>query len=333
VGEPARLPPGSWQYFLVNGRPVDDRFLYAAVREGFARTAVRGERPDFILALSIDPAEVDVNVHPTKREVRFRSPSVVAGLISGAVARALAAGEAPTIPAAWDAGRPSASSWTPASPLPLGEVTGPGYARSPDADAGVSPPAGGGFILGQALAGWLVVAEPERLLLVDQHAAHERVLFERVMKRFRAGSSLSQRLLVPEELSVQPQDVDRMEAALPLLARAGATLEATGPRTFLVTALPPEVGPGEVAAFVRGLISLAVEAGEDLDRDAGWWEGPAALVACHGAVKMGDALTPQDMDRLLRDLLACEDPLRCPHGRPTMVVLDRPALERLFGRR
>jgi DNA mismatch repair protein MutL len=138
---------------------------------------------------------------------------------------------------------------------------------------------------------------------------------------------------VPAELEVQPQDAERVHALLPVLERAGASVEPSGPRSFRVTALPPEVLPTEVGAFVRELVALAAEAGEDLERDPSWWEKPAALTACHGAVKLGDALSVPDMERLVRDLLACRDPLRCPHGRPTMVLLDRPALERLFGRR
>ena len=338
IADPTRLPPGIYQHFFVNRRPVEDRLIMAAVREAFGRSLPGSRRPAFVLYLEIDPRSVDVNVHPTKREVRFHRPGAIKGIISEGLSRAMrstptrfdvppgrgglaAAEPSPSPPRQFPAG-----DGTPASePLPYTFAPGP---DRPIREGGEDPE-----LLGSVLGGYLVVSTSDNLLLLDQHAAHERVIFEKVRERLKSESGVSQDLLWSEEMEVQIQDLNRLERTLPLLKQAGCVLDPSGPGSFRILSLPPEVRPGEMKAFVIHLLELFEEADEEVFSDPSWPDRGAALVACHGAVKMGERLGPEETEALVRDLFSCEDPHHCPHGRPTVVAIDRREMEKLFGRR
>lgn len=341
VADPDRPPLGSSSFFFVNGRAVEDRLLLAGLREGLTPGGRGQARTDHILFLTLDPREVDVNVHPTKREVRFTRPREVVRFIAGAVARASGREYRPA----------PAPSWIPSSAAPRpGQIPPPSVASAPLPYSRPAPPvfppphaslgepgsASGDPApwrsLGQVLGTYLVLETREGLVLVDQHAAHERVLYERVLGRLRRVEPLGQGLLIAEEWEIPRHLSDRLEKALPVLARLGCTLEASGPETVRVVSLPAEVRTDEIRSFLTALLErFEDEEGTEVT-PLDWRERYAALVACHGAVKAQDPLRPDWVPRLLADLLACEDPRHCPHGRPTMVTLGSRDLERLFRR-
>ena len=343
VADPSASTPGLHQHLFVNGRPVEDRLAYAAVREGFGRTLPGQKRPSFLLYLTLDPEEVDVNVHPTKREVRFRNPSLIRRIIREGVAGAVKSSPSRPAAAAYPGtGAPDIQS----GPVPEDKIPGhPGMAETMPAAEPEPLPYGSGTqpairsfrgeisCLGQVLDGYLLAALPDRLLLIDQHAAHERVIFEKVKQRLDDHSELSQSLLWPEEIEIQPHDYQHLEETIPLLRKVGCILEPFGPRTFRILALPPEVRPDQVGDFIDHLLAFFEEAGSEMFTTPDWSEKTAALVACHGAVKVGETLGPADMSSLVRNLMACMDPYHCPHGRPTIVSFDGAEMERLFHRR
>ncbi len=322
---------GTFQYFFVNRRPVDDRLLQAAVREGLGGGRGGPLGADYVLWLTINPREVDVNVHPTKREVRFSRPQRVLAFISAALSPASAAPSPPILP-----GR--------SAPPPYGDAVAlspPLLAASPPPAAfqgGALPPAetaaaGGMTLLGHVLGGYWAASAEGGLTVIDQHAAHERVLFERVLDRMRLGRAVSQNLLWPEEVEVPSHEYGRFLGILPRLEEAGCRLEPFGDGVFRIAAVPPEIAAAEVKAFVRRLLELFADLDETSFAEPGWLESSAALVACHGAVKVGEEITPRKMASILEELLRCRDPHHCPHGRPTMTTFGVEEMEKLFRRR
>jgi DNA mismatch repair protein MutL len=342
VADPSFSTPGLHQHFFVNGRPVEDRLVYAAVREGFGKTLAGRRRPSFLLFLTIDPGEVDVNVHPTKKEVRFRNPVLIRKAIMEGIIASLESAPSRSLEAPSGVREPhryadfpsekkisvspgSTGTLPAAEPetLPYREEAQP-TARSPREEINC---------LGQVLGGYLLAALPDKLLLIDQHAAHERVLFENAKQRLDDDSELSQPLLWPEELEIQPQDYQHLEEAIPLLRKVGCIMEPFGPRTFRVMSLPPEVRLDQMGDFIDELLELFEEAGSEMFTSPEWSQKTAALIACHGAVKVGEVLGPVERSSLVNDLMACRDPYHCPHGRPTIVAFDSVEMEKLFRRR
>jgi DNA mismatch repair protein MutL len=339
--------------FFVNGRPVQDAALVAALIKAYHTLLMVGRYPLGILFLETPAESVDVNVHPTKAEVRFRDPNRVFSGVQAAVRRALLAHtpvprlenqlrwtpgfdrEAlaqkayPDWQMAQDAGPPdAANNFTPGDPT---------YSAFQTAAANQSPQPGlpGARIpllrlVGQIASAYLVAEGPDGLYLIDQHAAHERVLFERFMAQ-RSGEIPSQVLLQPDAVELPAASARLLEPQLPMLQRLGFEVEVFGSNTYLVRAIPDLLSGSDPAAALRVLV-------EDFEED----ETPLrdeveariiARVCKRAAVKAGHTLSPQEQKALLADLENCQSPRTCPHGRPTMIHLSVDLLERQFGRR
>lgn len=346
---------------FVNRRPVDSRAIYYGLIEGYHNALMRGRYPVCFLFLEIDPELVDVNIHPAKREVRFREDARIQGLVIEAVRRALGRGAstAPS-PSAMDLGAATAAKTPPfpfsaksASsppplvqpflPVPSGErgqptETPPPLAAFPPQPATARPIAVSTsashdvVILGVVANLYVVAVDAEGLLLVDQHAAHERVLYEQVMGRLDRGAAPSQRLLLPQTVELPPRDAVALRAQIRLLERMGFGIAEFGDRSFLVDALPPFLGVEAVPQLLRALVDDLAGSGAKTNR-ARFAEEMVAKTVCRHAVKANDALRAEELARLIRDLRACANPLTCPHGRPTMLRLTLAELERRFGRR
>lgn len=342
--------------FFVNGRPVQDAALAAALLKGYHTLLMVGRYPIAVLFLQMPPELVDVNVHPAKAEVRFREPERIFTGLQGAIRRALLAytpvpglqaqlhwapenPPAPTsrqIDPAWNFDQVSArKSWQvemqpeldrqPTDDLPGGSAHAlAGQPSLPDTRVPILR------LVGQVANAYLVAEGPDGLYLIDQHAAHERVLFERFMAQL-PDVLPSQSLLQPATVDLPPANARLLTDQLPFLARLGFQVEAFGPHTFLVRAVPNLLAGSDPAAALRVLV-------EDFEEDETplQAEREARLVArvCkRAAVKAGHALSSDEQRALLSDLEACQSPRTCPHGRPTMIHLSVDLLERQFGRR
>lgn len=316
--------------FFVNGRWVIDAALSAAVVQAYHGLLMVGRYPLGFLRIELDPAEVDVNVHPAKAEVRFRRPEVVVATVQRAVRSTLLA-QAPTpgmsFPAEWGAAPavestartegPAATTWevSPARPARL--------------------PAGGAVPLlravGQVGAAYLVAEGPDGLYLIDQHAAHERILFEKLTEARAAASIETQSLLDLNPIQLSRSEADQLEGVLPALARLGFDVEPFGGGSVRVRRIPAllaELGPAQALRAALG------DFAEDESPLQGEAEARLAARVCkRAAIRAGQVLSMAEQEQLLRDLEACRSPRTCPHGRPTMIHISVEALERQFGRR
>ena len=354
------------QYLFVNGRPVKDRLLMGAIRGAYAEMLPRDRHAVVALFLDIPTDQVDVNVHPAKTEVRFRDPAMVRGLIVSGLRRALdAAGhrsqrasdsalamwqpENSSPPRGEEGARPQ-SGWegegTPER-LPLenrhyGAVNdsrptffaAPPQARAEPAWA--PPPQTTAFPMGVArgqVAKTYIVAEAEDgLVLVDQHAAHERLVLERMRAALIGGTIASQALLIPEVVELDESACDRLESRAEELSEFGLDLERFGPHAMLVRATPALLGQSDPKGLVTDLadelaaFDEALSLKERLDAVAG-------TMACHGSVRAGRILSVPEMNALLREMEVTPHSGQCNHGRPTWVKLAHSDIEKLFGRK
>jgi DNA mismatch repair protein MutL len=338
--------------FFVNGRWVQDSSLSAALLQAYHTLLMVGRYPMATLFIRIPPEEVDVNVHPAKAEVRFRSSDGVFSSVSRAARRALLAYSPipPAAPAAtWQRpmGRGIDLAWGMAQEAE-GETRGLNWEAQPGESAapGLDQPGmesrveSGGMLprgsipllrlVGQVGAAYLVAEGPDGLYLIDQHAAHERVLFERFYQQHESPMA-SQALLEPAMVVLSPSQAALLQNQQGLLEHLGFQVEAFGPNTFRVRAIPAIFSGADPAAVVRVVV-------EDFEEDETplQAEVEARLVAriCkRSAVKAGQTLSPEEQRALLRDLEGCQSPRTCPHGRPTMIHLPVDLLERQFGRR
>ncbi|TGX55681.1 DNA mismatch repair endonuclease MutL [Sphingomonas gei] len=356
------------QYLFVNGRPVKDRLLVGAVRGAYAEMLARDRHPVVALFLEIPPDQVDVNVHPAKTEVRFRDPALVRGMIVSGLRRALdEAGhrsvQRPSEAALgmWTSERPSApqlgevsTEWFGAQahhPFAEGEglrhysgvalhdrrpnfLTPQPQARAEPAYAPV--PQRIDFPLGVArgqVAKTYIVAEAEDgLVLVDQHAAHERLVLERMRRAMQGGGVPSQALLLPEVVELDEPGCDRLEARIGELAQFGLELERFGPRAMLVRATPAALGQGDVHGLVTDLADELASFDEALSLKERL-DHVASTMACHGSVRAGRILSVAEMNALLREMEVTPHSGQCNHGRPTWVKLAHGDIEKLFGRK
>jgi DNA mismatch repair protein MutL len=348
------------QYLFVNGRPVRDRLLIGAIRGAYAEMMPRDRHAVVALFLDVPPSEVDVNVHPAKTEVRFRDPALVRGMIVSGLRRALdAAGHrvahAPPadIMALWTqgAGSPPSGSSPGAEgvsdprfpPVPefgsrLNDHRPTFFAAPPQArpTPGWTPPPGTtdfplGVARGQVAKTYIVAEAEDGLVLVDQHAAHERLVLERMRAALAGGRVASQALLIPEVVELDEPACDRLEARVAELADFGLELERFGAHAMLVRATPALLGSGDPKGLVTDLADElaayddALSLRERLDAIAG-------TMACHGSVRAGRVLSPAEMNALLREMEATPHSGQCNHGRPTWVKLDLKTVAKLFGR-
>ncbi|MCT2400752.1 DNA mismatch repair endonuclease MutL [Novosphingobium mangrovi (ex Huang et al. 2023)] len=359
------------QYLFVNGRPVKDRLLVGAVRGAYSDMLARDRHAVLALFLEIPPEEVDVNVHPAKTEVRFRDPAFVRGFLVGALRHALeGAGQKSAQPPSasamgnWQV-EPAAPAAAPPAPS-LGSLFAREYSapKTRFADARVSE-AGAAWrsyeagvmaepaaraepvtdMDGEALqyplgvargqvAGTYIVAEAEDgLVIVDQHAAHERLVLERLKAAGAEDAmSRSQALLLPEVVELEETACDALEEKVEDLARVGLALERFGPGAMLVRAVPSVLGKSDVHALVRDIADDlakngdALLLGEKLDL-------VLATMACHGSVRAGRSLSVAEMNALLREMERTPRSGQCNHGRPTWVKLAHQDIEKLFGRK
>jgi len=348
------------QFLFVNARPVRDRLLVGAVRGAYQDLLARDRHPVVALFLECPPDFVDVNVHPAKTEVRFRDAALVRGMIVGGLRRALdAAGHraSTTVAVQTLAAFTAAPSRTFFTPPPTGfgptapgfadsapgfADTAPGFAAAPpglDAPlaARVEPVAPGndhpmGVARAQIAATYIVAEASDGLILVDQHAAHERLMLERMKRALGSGAVAAQALLLPQVV-----ELDAMAAALVAeraddLAALGLEVERFGPAAILVRATPALLGTPDVATLVRDLADdlAAFDAGLSLKERL---EAVAGTMACHGSVRAGRQLSAAEMNALLREMEVTPHSGQCNHGRPTWVKLAKTDLEKLFGRR
>lgn len=335
--------------FFINGRWVSDTPLTQALMQAYHTLLMVGRYPLTTLFLEIDPQEVDVNVHPAKAEVRFRSQERVFSFVQRSARRALLAySPIPSLPPTQNLWGGSQSSVTSnQSSVGLDWMIGHSDDRPPTVDDGQTVVNGqpsmvqgspSSFInlpllrlIGQIGATYLIAEGPDGLYLIDQHAAHERVLFEKLMAQRAQKNIPSQALLTPVVVTLPPSSVAVISNQLSVLSRFGFEVEPFGPNSFQIRAMPALFGNADPAAALRALV-------EDFEED----ESPlqeeieakiAGRVCKRLAVKAGQVLTPDEQRALLTDLENCDSPRTCPHGRPTMIHLSVDLLERQFGRR
>jgi DNA mismatch repair protein MutL len=324
VSQP-RLSRGSRDGIVlaVNGRPISARALVYALEECYQGRLERGRHPVAVIDIGIDPELVDVNVHPAKKEIRFRDEGAVFAALQRAVRAALDGSEPfryrplesmPSI--ALGQVTPQLSIHEVASALATAE---PAVAAS--VDAAVLRP------IGQAGPGYLVAEGPHGLVLVDQHAAHERVLYNRLLERLRSGRGMSQPLLIPQAVDVEPALIAAAADHRADLANLGLEYEEFGPRSIRITAVPVEMPAGRATAAVQETLAALAES-----RGDGSLEKAAAALACHSAVRFGDVLDTAEQRRLLADLEATAESVTCPHGRPTRLLVEWQELTRHFRR-
>ena len=323
---------------FINRRWVRSRSLTFAVEEAYSGLLQTGRFPIAIVDLKLPPEEVDVNVHPAKAEVRLRNERAVFPLVQRPI-RAALSGLAPVgsdSPVGWprpaplDPGGYSLTS-PPASNGPLQSELLPNQ-TSPDFKPAAAPLISELPImrpLGQAGTTYVIAEGPAGLYLIDQHAAHERVLFERYMTSLTASAAPSQPLLAPVVLELTPPQASLVTGLAPSLQEHGFTVEPFGPGGFLLRAAPADLRRDDPArAFVELLDLLTRE-----DSPADPRRRVAASLACHAAVRAGQTLAPEEMRDLLQQLEACDTPQTCPHGRPTMLHLSSDELARRFSRK
>ncbi len=352
------------QYLFVNGRPVRDRLLQGALRGAYADFLARDRHPAAVLFIDLAPTQVDVNVHPAKAEVRFRDPTLARGLIVGALKHALAgAGHRASTTVADQAlsafhgggtggWRPTPSAyqpgaWTspftappPAPVIPgLQELSARVEAPPPTAFGAAMPEAAPDLIdrpLGAARAqlhGTYIVAQTrDGMVVVDQHAAHERLVYERMKSQMAEGAVARQALLVPAVVQLEPAEAERVAAVVDDLAELGLILEPFGAGAILVRETPALLGDTDVEGLVRDIADDLAETGQTLALKERLAE-VCSTMACHGSVRAGRRLNADEMNALLRQMEATPHSGQCNHGRPTYVELKLHDIERLFGRR
>ena len=364
------------QLVFVNGRAIESPVLTAALREGYHTALMKGQFPITFLFLKMDPAAVDVNVHPAKREVRFRDPSGVREAVVHAIRETLESGrrdwqqrfQPPEIPpqaqtsaaAQMPSAFPAMRDFEPSlenlhrdfAPSEAGQFfraatpavtvihrqtedaapAGHSGAHADEQKLTATPRNHQFQIIGVLNKLYVLMENANGLVLVDQHAAHERVLFEELRRRIEENGVPSQRLLLPQTFDLPPRDAGWVERNLPTLQKMGIGVEPFGAHTFKVDSLPTFLNAPDAATFMRNVIdelrtasnsSSAVRLGEDM----------IAKTVCRHAVKANDPLRYLEVEKLIRDLLECELPYCCPHGRPTMIQISNAELEKKFGRK
>ncbi|MGA2138178.1 MAG: DNA mismatch repair endonuclease MutL [Verrucomicrobiia bacterium] len=345
------------QHLFINQRPVESKGINYALLEGYHTALMKGKFPVTFLFIDIDPELVDVNIHPSKREVRFRDEFAVRQCVIDAVRAALepvTGGLRPVQREGWpQADRPNftpTSSPSPAPPLALrGEAPVTPSAEqsnlievprsSVEARGSTEPPAvevyaeeGPWRICGVIGQLYVLIESPEGLVLMDQHAAHERVLFEKMLRELETDSAPAQKLLLPLTLELDVRDAAFLHANQKTLHKLGIGVSEFGEKTFLIDALPPYFPTANLAQTFRNIIDELRQTGEEI-HSRRLTEDKIATTVCRHAVKARDPLRGEELRALLQQLHQCELPYTCPHGRPTMIQLSYAELEKKFGRK
>lgn len=357
------------QHLFVNGRPVKDKLIVGAVRAAYQDLLSRDRHPVVALFLDLPPSEVDVNVHPAKTEVRFRDANLVRGLIVGALSHALAGAghRASTTTAQSALGavrayaspqpflRPTAQTWAAAeerlaagdfmmpsarveqgAPAMSAEVLAEAIAYAGEAARHVDAEDARYFPLGAARAQihetYIVSQTEDGIVIVDQHAAHERLVYERMKQMLANGGVRRQALLIPEVVELDPAEAEQIAARAEELAQLGLVIEPFGPGAVLVRETPALLGHIDAAGLLKDLVDDIAELGEAHALKERL-EEVCSSMACRGSVRAGRRLTADEMNALLRQMEATPFSGQCNHGRPTYVELKLADIEKLFGRR
>lgn len=344
------------QYSFVNGRPIRDKVVTHAVKQGYGDVLHHARQPAYVLYLDMDPAAVDVNAHPTKHEVRFRDSGKVHGFVSHAVKSALAgvapaqqhqvaataeAGQATLGPAArMRAAPPAGAAWQQPQPsqggLQLGvaeaaanyqRLAGPA-SDAPPAPQGDTPPLG--FAKAQLHGIYILAENAHGLVLVDMHAAHERIVYEQLKADRAQGRVASQPLLVPIDVSVSEAQADLAERQAAVFARYGFELSRGGPHSVTVRSMPTRLADLDAAELLRGLLERMREQGGAASDIEAADDECLGDMACRASVRANRRLSIDEMNALLRDMERTERSGQCNHGRPTWVQLSVKELDRLF---
>jgi DNA mismatch repair protein MutL len=344
-------PNGLNLYLAVNGRPVRDKLLAGTVRAAYGDLVPQGRYPMLALFLSLPPEEVDVNVHPAKTELRFRDPNGVRSLIIGALRETLgAAGHRSTASLGQAAlqrmdlrcpvherADPRAFGFAEAAQAPLGELDAPSAdmrgAVAQDESAAIDYPLGAARA--QVEDTFIIAETADALVIVDQHAAHERLVYERLKRAFANGGIARQLLLIPDVVELDDEAAASLCAAAPELERLGLVIEPFGAAAVLVREVPSLLGTCDVKGLLKDLAAEFAEA-EDSERPrllADSLDHILSTMACHGSVRAGRRLNPDEMNALLRDMEQTPFTGQCNHGRPTYIELKLIDIEKLFSRR
>jgi len=343
-------PTRQMQLVFLNSRPVDSPTVSYALREGYHTALMKGQHPVTFLFIEMPPGDFDINVHPAKKEVRFRDAGTVREAVVRAVSGTLASttmiptGHVPltrrpplveTHPTDTAQTRPLLPEREPFMPAPRA-MPPPGSDHAepaePPAAAKAATDAAGFRILGVIGKLYVLMESVEGLVLMDQHAAHERVLFEQLRRAMEQEGVPAQRLLLPVLLEVPPQEFDAIRRQLETLHRLGIEAEPFGSNSFKIDALPSFIKCDDPQALLRAMLDeLASVSSRTSSLRLG--EDMIATTVCRHAVKANDPLRIPELQKLLADLLACEMPWCCPHGRPTLIQISYAELEKKFGRR
>ena len=335
------------QHLVVNRRPVRDPLLRVALRVAYRDVIPQGRHPAAALFLQVPPESVDVNVHPMKTELRFRDGEAVRGALISTLRKALAIGAGTVVAMPSLAGAAPVAGFSEALPVLPQSMPRPAGLPQPRLPLGFRPPSlppppaaapmDAAHPLGRAVAQILdtyIIAEAAdgALVMVDQHAAHERLTHEALSAQLRDGGVRSQPLLVPAVVDMPPADAARLLGAAEALARLGLEIESFGAGAVLVRSLPALLGAADPAPLLRDMTEeLAADAESTaLERKL---DAAIARLACHGSIRAGRRMNAAEMDALLRQMEATPRAATCSHGRPTVLKLDTAALERMFGRR
>ncbi len=326
---------------FVNGRWVQDRMLTYSIHDAYRGFLMERRFPIAVIDVKADPDEIDVNVHPSKAEIRFRREGPIFSAVQQAARAALVAGSPVQEIGGSPVGEPGAARDDPAPPGPAqpglawpvaplpdesGHAAAPQPAQPPMLPHSTLPAL---RVLGQVQSTYITAEGPDGIYLIDQHAAHERVLFEKVTSEYLVRGAESQSLIAPQTVQLDPQQRELLEAQRELVAGLGFVVEHFGGRAYMIRAVSALLTGTDPGQALTDLLDTMAEGGGF----EGWEERAAYSIACHGAIRANQTLTMQEMAELIRQLEACRQPHTCPHGRPTMVHLTSARLEREFGRK
>ena len=362
------------QLVFVNGRAIESPLITAAVREGYHTALMKGQYPVTFLFLELDPGAVDVNVHPAKREVRFRDPNAIREAIVLSIQETLASSRAdwqekfraplPTVGGTTSMSSSEVKGGSPPCELPelerefalrgqrsiegspIGGITGvhPDLVERVSSQTFAAPDEFGGRdrarpstqpqfqIIGVLNKLYVLMENADGLVLVDQHAAHERILFEELRRRMEEQGVPSQKLLIAQTFELPPRDADWIEQNMSILQKMGIGIENFGPNTFKIDSLPGFLNVTDGAQLMRKVID-DLKSASDRSSPLRLGEDMIASTVCRHAVKANDPLRYLEVEKLIQDLLDCELPYCCPHGRPTMIQISNAELEKKFGRK
>ncbi len=338
------------QHLFVNGRPVRDKLLTGALRAGYMDVLASGRHPAAVLFITCDPHLVDVNVHPAKAEVRFREPDIARGLVVSCLRHALAgAGHRASTTvgtAALAAARPEPeaprsyqASYAPARPAPQVLAASlafqaPGFAETPTARVEPEPEAVDaplGAARAQLHENWIIAQTASGIVIVDQHAAHERLVYERLKAQAEANGIASQALLIPEIVELSDADAERILSIADDLAALGLVIEPFGGGAIAVREVPALVRRLDMPRLIRDILDDLADQGAS-DRLRARVDAVLSSMACHGSVRSGRRMSGEEMNALLREMERTPKSGQCNHGRPTWIELKLSDIERLFGR-